>query len=88
MFSKSTVTLLAAANFFASTAMAAADSAGYILPSSGSASTTQFILGSELSSGTACGVNALPGGVSTSGGQGGGPGMLYVSFPLSEFWTF
>jgi hypothetical protein len=55
-----------------------ADSAGYVLPSSGSASTTQFLLGPELSSGTACGVDALPNGKSTSGGQGGGPGYLYV----------
>lgn len=55
-----------------------ADSAGYDLPSSGSASTTQFYLGPELSSGTACGVDALPNGQSTSGKQGGGPGYLYV----------
>jgi len=54
------------------------DSAGYYLPSSGSASTTQFYLGSELSGGTACGVDALPNGKSTSGKQGGGPGYLYV----------
>jgi hypothetical protein len=58
-----------------------ADSAGYVLPSSGTASTTQFYLGPELSSGTACGVDALPNGASTSGKQGGGPGYLYV-FPL------
>lgn len=54
------------------------DSAGYYLPSSGTASTTQFYLGPELSSGTACGVDALPNGASTSGEQGGGPGYLYV----------
>lgn len=54
------------------------DSAGYYLPSSGAASTTQFYLGPELSSGTACGVDALPNGESTSGAQGGGPGYLYV----------
>ena len=58
----------------------AADS-GYVLPSSGSASTTQFYLGPELSGGTACGVDALPNGKSTSGKQGGGPGYLYVRFP-------
>lgn len=56
-----------------------ADSAGYVLPSSGTASTTQFLLGPELGSGTACGVDALPNGSKTSGGQGGGPGFLYVS---------
>lgn len=62
-------------------ATALADSAGYVLPSSGSASTTQFYLGPELSSGTACGVDALPNGKSTSGKQGGGPGYLYVLYP-------
>ena len=64
--------------FTAMVAIAQADSAGYVLPSSGSASTTQFYLGPELSSGTACGVSALPNGESTSGKQGGGPGYLYV----------
>ena len=59
-----------------------ADSAGYVLPSSGVASTTQFYLGPELSSGTACGVDALPNGQSTSGRQGGGPGYLYVRLIL------
>jgi hypothetical protein len=59
-----------------------ADSAGYVLPSSGVASTTQFYLGPELGSGTACGVSALPNGKSTSGKQGGGPGYLYVRIPI------
>ena len=59
-----------------------ADSAGYVLPSSGVASTTQFYLWPELSSGTACGVDALPNGQSTSGRQGGGPGYLYVRLIL------
>lgn len=66
--------------------LAAADSAGYVLPSSGTASTTQFYLGPELSSGTACGVDALPNGKSTSGEQGGGPGYLYVCAPSSAFF--
>ena len=73
MLFKSTILVLVA--FLAT---AAADSAGYVLPSSGVASTTQFYLGPELSSGTACGVDALPNGESTSGKQGGGPGYLYV----------
>ena len=60
----------------------AADSAGYVLPSSGVASTTQFYLGPELSGGTACGASALPNGKSTSGAQGGGPGYLYVRVTL------
>jgi len=63
----------------------AADSAGYVLPSSGSASTTQFYLGPELSSGTACGVDALPNGKSTSGKQGGGPGYLYAAINQLAF---
>jgi hypothetical protein len=59
--------------------LTAADSAGYYLPSSGVASTTQFYLGPELSSGgTACSVKALPNGKSTSGKQGSGPGYFYV----------
>ncbi|KIN00752.1 glycoside hydrolase family 45 protein [Oidiodendron maius Zn] len=63
----------------------AADSAGYVLPSTGSASTTQFYLGPELSSGTACGVDALPNGQSTSGKQGGGPGYLYAAINQLAF---
>lgn len=58
----------------------AADAEGYVLPVSGTASTTQFNIGAELSSGTACGVSALPNGAtSTDSDQGGGPGYLYVS---------
>jgi len=64
---------------------AIADSAGYVLPSSGVASTTQFYLGPELSSGTACGVDALPNGKSTSGAQGGGPGYLYAAINQLAF---
>jgi len=75
--------------FFAATALAVTfdseDSEGYYLPSSGTASTTQFILGSELSGGTACGVSALPNGKSTSGGQGGGPGYLYAAINQLAF---
>lgn len=62
-----------------------ADAAGYVLPSSGTASTTQFYLGPELSSGTACGVDALPNGKSTSGEQGGGPGYLYAAINQLAF---
>ncbi|KAI0433398.1 hypothetical protein F5Y09DRAFT_351472 [Xylaria sp. FL1042] len=71
-------TALAVTAIFAGTA--SADSAGYVLPSTGSALTTQFIAGSEFSGGTSCGVNALPNGQASSGGQGGGPGYLYVPF--------
>jgi len=62
-----------------------ADSAGYDLPSGGSASTTQFYLGPELSGGTACGMSALPNGKSTSGKQGGGPGYLYAAINQLAF---
>ncbi|OCK79809.1 hypothetical protein K432DRAFT_426233 [Lepidopterella palustris CBS 459.81] len=58
-------------------AIALADSAGYVLPSSGTVSTTQFYIGPELSNGTACGVSALPNSRSASGKQGGSPGHLY-----------
>jgi len=59
--------------------------ASYDLPSSGVASTTQFYLGPELSGGTACGVDALPNGKSTSGKQGGGPGYLYAAINQLAF---
>jgi len=58
---------------------------GYVLPSSGTASTTQFYLGPELSGGTACGVDALPNGQSCSGKQGGGPGYLYAAINQLAF---
>lgn len=59
-------------------ARAASADAGYVLPTDGTASTTQFIAGTEFGGGTSCGVNALPNGQASSGGQGGGPGYLYV----------
>lgn len=63
--------------------LAVADSAGYVLPTSGTASTTQFLIGPELSGGTACGVDKLPNGATSlpNGeiGEGGGPGYLYVN---------
>lgn len=57
-----------------------ADSSGYYLPSSGTASSTQFVLATELGSGTACGVSSLPNGKVPSGsiGNANGPGYLYV----------
>ncbi|CAJ2511829.1 Uu.00g074540.m01.CDS01 [Anthostomella pinea] len=89
MFSSSTVAVavaaLAAALF---TSTASADSAGYVLPSSGTASTTQFLVGPELSGGTACGVQKLPNGAtSLSGalGKGGGPGYLYAAINQLAF---
>lgn len=84
----STITMFLKSSLLASLALlhlASADSAGYSLPSSGAASTTQFYLGPELGGGTACGMSALPNGKGTSGRQGGGPGYLYVCpHPLSS----
>jgi hypothetical protein len=71
--------------FSALVATALAGSAGYVLPSSGSASTTQFYLSPELSGGMACGMSALPNSASTSGKQGGGPGYLYVRLFLKFY---
>jgi hypothetical protein len=71
--------------FSALVANALADSAGFVLPSSGLASTTKFYLGPELSSGTVCGMNALPNSASTSRKQGGGPGYLYVRLFLKSY---
>ncbi|KAI1751540.1 hypothetical protein F4782DRAFT_531314 [Xylaria castorea] len=60
-------------------------SAGYVLPSTGVGSTTQFIAGSEFGGGTSCGVNGLPNGKKTSGKQGGGPGYLYAAINQLAF---
>jgi len=69
--------------------LVAADSAGYVLPSSGTASTTQFLLGPELSSGTACGMDSLPNGATSLSGQIGsasnGPGYLYAAINQLAF---
>ncbi|KAI1733653.1 hypothetical protein F4680DRAFT_472004 [Xylaria scruposa] len=80
MFLKTAVALTAA--FVGTTS---ADSRGYVLPSGGVASTTQFIAGSEFGGGTSCGVNALPNGQRSSGGQGGGPGYLYAAINQLAF---
>ena len=52
---------------------------GYTFPYTGTASTTQFSLNSEVGAGTACGASGLPNGQSIGGGPGEGPGLLYVS---------
>ena len=66
-----------------------ADSAGYTLPSSGTASTTQFLLGPELSSGTACGLDRLANGATSLSGSIGsasnGPGYLYAAINQLAF---
>ncbi|KAI1351210.1 hypothetical protein F5Y01DRAFT_283729 [Xylaria sp. FL0043] len=80
MFLKPALAVTAA---FAGTA--AADSAGYVLPYTGVASTTQFIAGAEFGGGTSCGVDGLPNGQSTSGRQGGGPGYLYAAINQLAF---
>ena len=58
-------------------AVAASNNLGYVLPSSGTASTTQFNLGSEFAGGTSCGMDGYPGYAQTKG-PGKGPGLLYV----------
>ncbi|MCJ1253235.1 hypothetical protein MMC24_001046 [Lignoscripta atroalba] len=56
------------------------DSLGYILPTSGFASTTQFMVGPELGPGTACGAVGWANGVKAgSPPAGGGPGFLYAA---------
>ena len=74
--------VLAGLGLATSVTLAVTNGTGYVLPSSGTASTTQFLIGPELSGGTACGVGALPNGASSlpNGqlGAGGGPGYLYV----------
>ena len=72
-----------------------ADAEGYILPLNGTASTTQFVLGTELAGGTACGMDALPSGTS-DGSPGGGPGYLYAAInqlafganPAGKIWAW
>ncbi|CAK4005670.1 Hypothetical predicted protein [Lecanosticta acicola] len=82
MFSRSTVAALVA--LLASTA-----AGGYVLPSSGTASTTQFLIGPELSGGTACGVQKLSNGATSlpkgAIGSGGGPGYLYAAINQLAF---
>ncbi|KAI1362739.1 hypothetical protein F5Y08DRAFT_341365 [Xylaria arbuscula] len=80
MFPKKTIALIATL-----AGSISADAAGYVLPSGGSASTTQFIIGTEFGGGTSCGVNALPNGQASSGGQGGGPGYLYAAINQLAF---
>ena len=67
-----------------SASSASADSSGYILPSNGTASTTQFVLGTELSGGTACGMAGLPSG-SPGSSPGTGPGYLYAAINQLAF---
>ncbi|KAI9870050.1 MAG: hypothetical protein M1830_004749 [Pleopsidium flavum] len=66
-------------------ALTSADKAGYHLPTSGTASTTQFYIGPELNGGTSCGASAFPNGKSPSGKQGGGPGYLYAAINQLAF---
>ncbi|KAI9852585.1 MAG: hypothetical protein M1838_000239 [Thelocarpon superellum] len=56
-----------------------AQGGGYVLPSSGTASTTQFNIGSEFAHGTSCGATALPDGGGAGGSPGGGSGYLYAA---------
>ena len=61
-----------------------ADQSGYILPTNGTASTTQFVIGTELAGGTGCGIDALPSGNAGSS-PGTGPGFLYAAINQLAF---
>ncbi len=58
---------------------------GYVLPTSGTASTTQFLIEEEFGSGTSCGQKAFPNNKKGNGQPGGGPGYLYVDPPTLKF---
>ncbi|KAI9747455.1 MAG: hypothetical protein M1835_002105 [Candelina submexicana] len=58
---------------------------GYILPTSGTASTTQFNIGEEFGGGTSCGQMAFPGNAGSTGAPGGGPGFLYAAINQLAF---
>ena len=71
---------------FFSSGISATSSDGYILPASGNASTTQFFLGPELTSGTSCGVSAWANGANCgSPPAAGGPGFLYAAINQLAF---
>ena len=62
------------------------DPAGYILPSWGVASTTQFQIGPEFGSGTSCGASAWPKGINAGNpATGAGPGFLYAAINQLAF---
>jgi len=83
----SIATIVAVASAVNAVSFDTTDSAGYYLPSSGVASTTQFLLGPELSGGTACGVSSLPSGSAsgTIGSGSNGPGYLYAAINQLAF---
>ena len=59
---------------------------GYDLPTSGTASTTQFFLGPEMSGGTSCGVNGWANNAySGNPSAGQGPGFLYAAINQLAF---
>ncbi|MCJ1482377.1 hypothetical protein MMC06_002541 [Schaereria dolodes] len=62
------------------------DAMGYALPTSGTASTTQFYVGPEFGSGTACGANGWANGAAYGNPPaGGGPGFLYAAINQLAF---
>ena len=69
-------TIVASTNSFAD---------NYVLPTTGTASTTTFNIGAEFSQGTACGVDALPSGAQLGSSPGTGPGYLYAAFNQLAF---
>ena len=70
---------------FTYSSLVRADKAGYVTPTSGTASTTQFNIGPEFGSGTSCGATAFPNGARTNGAPGGGPGFLYAAVNQLHF---
>ncbi|KAI9825104.1 MAG: hypothetical protein M1832_001424 [Thelocarpon impressellum] len=62
-----------------------ADAAGYSMPESGIAATTQFNMGSEFGGGTSCGANAFADGSKGGGAGGSGPGYLYAAINQLAF---
>ena len=78
--------LIAIINFSSMAIAQTPDAMGYALPTSGTASTTQFYVGPEFGSGTACGANGWANGAAYGNPPaGGGPGFLYAAINQLAF---
>ena len=78
--SNSALSLLSLVCCIIGMANASLSGSGYILPLSGTASTTQFFMGPELTEGTSCGVKAWANGLNAgTPAIGEGPGFLYAA---------
>lgn len=76
--------LLSMASLAAAVSLQPRQSGGYVIPQSGMASVTQFVVTSEFGTGTSCGVYSLANGNKKELGRGAGPGELYVCGVLSQ----